>query len=464
MVQTLAVVWSKETPSSPSLFANLKEGGISAKVTLPRFPGNASVSCRFFQVIIITISSNYTGAVKPPQRFTTQDMMTYEEAHKSSFPAAYVAFQFGGNDFDKNQEFVIGNGVQSSDKERSKRSGGDQFYYNKPLQLNTNYRVFHRAFVSETVYVSGNFVAIDTRGKPTNKDLPKTTITAIGELVVLTCEVSGETKASVTWTKDGVTSIPRAQFENNIKILIIKDVVPGDSGVYECKAINMLGESRTATTVIVAVPPRIIGEFSPSSVICEKQSPCFLSCQAASHIPLNYSWTKDGQFPTGDNIKYMNNSLIVTPQVGEDYGEYVCHVANAFGSILYEITLLDSEDTENILLAIVIALSCIVFVLLVIICGLIWQRRGAVPNKRIQSKEKIDFDGVKSLPDQQSSDDQASDPGTYMELKSRPSNQESHVPSMYQSLQEKLENPGYYNMVLPEENGGKQNEEVYEEI
>ena len=76
-------------------------------------------------------------------------MMTYEEAHKSSFPAAYVAFQFGGNDFDKNQEFVIGNGVQSSDKERSKRSGGDQFYYNKPLQLNTNYRVFLRAFVSE---------------------------------------------------------------------------------------------------------------------------------------------------------------------------------------------------------------------------------------------------------------------------------------------------------------------------
>ena len=89
-------------------------------------------------------------------------------------------------------------------------------------------------------------------GKPTIKDLPKTTITEIGELVVLTCEVSGETKASVTWTRDRVTSIPRAQFENNYKILVIKDVVPGDSGVYECKAINMFGESRTATTVIVA--------------------------------------------------------------------------------------------------------------------------------------------------------------------------------------------------------------------
>ena len=51
-----------------------------------------------------------------------------------------------------------------------------------------------------------------------------------------------------------------------------------------------------------------------------------------------------------------------------------------------------------------------------------------------------------------------------MELKPRPSNQECHVPTEYQSLQEELEKPGYYNMVLQKENGGKQNEEVYEEL
>ena len=55
---------------------------------------------------------------------------------------------------------------------------------------------------------------------------------------MLTCEVSGDANASVTWTKDGLSSIARAQFENNEKILIIRDVVPGDSGVYECKAMN----------------------------------------------------------------------------------------------------------------------------------------------------------------------------------------------------------------------------------
>ena len=109
-------------------------------------------------------------------------------------------------------------------------------------------------------------------------------------------------------------------------------------------------------------------------------------------------------------------------------------------------------------------LSCIVVVLLIIICGLIWQRRRAVPNKRTQSEEKADFDGVKSSPDQQRRDQRASDPDLYTELKLRPSNQESHIPTEYQSLQEEPENPGYYNVVFQKENGEKQNEEVYVEL
>ena len=95
------------------------------------------------------------------------------------------------------------------------------------------------------------------------------------------------------------------------------------------------------------VPPRIIEEFSPSSVICEKQSPCFLTCQATSYIPFNYSWTKDGQVPTGDGIKLMNNSIIVTPRDGKDYGEYVCHATNSFGSTEYKITLLSPRDNQD---------------------------------------------------------------------------------------------------------------------
>ncbi|XP_022783237.1 uncharacterized protein LOC111324018 [Stylophora pistillata] len=215
------------------------------------------------------------------------------------------------------------------------------------------------------------------------------------------------------------------------------------------------------------VPPRIIEELSPSLVMCQKQTPCLLSCRATSYIPLNFSWTKDGQVPTGDNMKLLNNSIIVTPRDGRDYGDYVCHASNSLGSTAYKITLLapkDNQDKQSIFFASVIALSCIVVVLLIIICGLIWQWRRAVHYKRIPNKEKVDFDGVKSSPDQQSRDKQASDRSTYMELKPRPSTQESRVPTEYQSLQEKPENRGYYNVVLRKENGWKRNEEVHEKI
>lgn len=89
-------------------------------------------------------------------------------------------------------------------------------------------------------------------GKPSIKDLPEKTILAVDDLAILTCEVSGDPEPSVTWSKDGDTNIPRAQFRNDGRILAIKDVLPIDSGVYECKASNKLGESRSSTLVVVA--------------------------------------------------------------------------------------------------------------------------------------------------------------------------------------------------------------------
>lgn len=88
--------------------------------------------------------------------------------------------------------------------------------------------------------------------KPAVKKLSEKSILSVGELVLLTCEVTGDPEPSVTWTKNGNSTIPRAQFKNDRRILVIKDVLPRDSGVYECKASNKFGESRSSTTVIVA--------------------------------------------------------------------------------------------------------------------------------------------------------------------------------------------------------------------
>ena len=95
------------------------------------------------------------------------------------------------------------------------------------------------------------------------------------------------------------------------------------------------------------MPPSIIKGVSPSSVICEKQTLCSLSCHGTSYSPFNYSWTKGGQVPVGDNIKIMNNSIIVTPRDTQDYGVYVCHATNSFGSTAYKITLVALKDDDG---------------------------------------------------------------------------------------------------------------------
>ena len=71
-------------------------------------------------------------------------------------------------------------------------------------------------------------------------------------MAVLTCEATGDPKPSVTWSKDGNTSIPQAQFRNDDHILVIQAVAPSDGGIYECRASNIFGQRRTATAVVIA--------------------------------------------------------------------------------------------------------------------------------------------------------------------------------------------------------------------
>ena len=97
-----------------------------------------------------------------------------------------------------------------------------------------------------------------------------------------------------------------------------------------------------------AVPPSIIEDVSPSSVICEMQNLCSLSCHATSVSPFNYSWTKNGQVPVSDDIKIMSNIIVLTPRDAEDYGVYVCHATNRFDSTAYEIAVSECQKGEFI--------------------------------------------------------------------------------------------------------------------
>ncbi len=121
--------------------------------------------------------------------------------------------------------------------------------------------------------------------------------------------------------------------------------------------------------------------------------------------------------------------------------------------------LTDVNSTFN---ATVIALSCFVFLSLVVNAVLIWRLRRAVSNNRTMTTDKtiIHDIGKPDLP----RDQHVSVPDSYMELRPRPSEGHSLSPPDFKSAHDTNKSPGYYNLGLNKGNDGNDNEETYEEI
>ena len=119
-------------------------------------------------------------------------------------------------------------------------------------------------------------------------------------------------------------------------------------------------------------------------------------------------------------------------------------------------------DVQSIFRVNDIIWSWIVFLLLVLIGVLIWRlRRAQASNRPATAKKATIRDTVQSVfPLEQ----HASEPGSYMELRPRPSEGQTRVLPEYQSLQGSHVNAGYYNVVPEGGNKRGSNEEIYEEI
>ena len=118
---------------------------------------------------------------------------------------------------------------------------------------------------------------------------------------------------------------------------------------------------------------------------------------------------------------------------------------NVFTGFCYFLT--DVKRTYN---ATVITLSCIVFVVLVVNGVLIWRLRRASPDNRATTTDKVNTGQPDSPRDQP-----VSEPGSYMELYPRLSEEQSRAPPEYQSLQDIDKNTEYYNVGLSKQGRGR---------
>ena len=138
------------------------------------------------------------------------------------------------------------------------------------------------------------------------------------------------------------------------------------------------------------------------------------------------------------------------------FNEKYCHVSVSNHLIFWFFF----PDAHNILRVAVIAFSCIVFVLLVVIGVLIWRIRRAEPNNSTKTTNKVI---TKDIGQPESPRAQhVSEPGVYMELGLRPT--EGQSPAEYQTLQGRHVTSGYNNVGFKGRRKKKEDEEVYEEV
>ena len=117
-------------------------------------------------------------------------------------------------------------------------------------------------------------------------------------------------------------------------------------------------------------------------------------------------------------------------------------------------------DGNSFLYATVITLSCMLFVLLVVIGVLVWRLRRALPNNASSTEERSITDDVGQGVSPR--DQHMSEQGSYLELRPRALEGQSPEPPEYKSLQSEDENTEYYNVGFNE--GKDDQEEIYHEI
>ena len=73
----------------------------------------------------------------------------------------------------------------------------------------------------------------------------------VGERLELTCNVTADPTAQITWTKNSLQIPPHVKLQNNNATLIIESSTVEDDGIYICTAANRQGRDVSSAKVTI---------------------------------------------------------------------------------------------------------------------------------------------------------------------------------------------------------------------
>ena len=158
------------------------------------------------------------------------------------------------------------------------------------------------------------------------------------------CNVTGYPVPVVTWRKlGGVLATERAVYgERSLSLVGARKT---DTGLYQCRAKNNLGESSALTTLVVWTQPKLILR-PPSRVYKKTGQNLLLNCKAT---PLaSVFWRRVRGDWIADRMKVKNGTLEISSLTQSDSGSYVCEARLLFYTIRATTTLRVGKCTYSV--------------------------------------------------------------------------------------------------------------------
>ncbi|XP_074487344.1 B-cell receptor CD22-like [Sebastes fasciatus] len=176
---------------------------------------------------------------------------------------------------------------------------------------------------------TSGFISINVKYGPKR---PSVSVSPSGEIVegssvTLTCSSDANPAANYTWYKEDI-NLPLLSEEHQ---LVFSPIQSSDSGQYNCRAKNQLGEKTTSRNISRDMkygPKRFSVSVSPSGEIVEGSS-VNLTCSSDANPAANYTWYKENQ----PLLQGPEGIYHLTSISSEDRGIYYCQADNQHGRI-----------------------------------------------------------------------------------------------------------------------------------
>jgi len=150
------------------------------------------------------------------------------------------------------------------------------------------------------------------------------------QTAILKCTADGNPRPKVAWSKLNSSLPVGRHVVKSSGALIVKDVRPGDDGVYSCRAENLLGQVNASAKLTVQFAPQL--SLSSNRKMAQETQNITIACSATGQPLPSITWSKAvGSLPE-NRTEVLDGTLTIHSVTRIDGGTYICKAGNLLGS------------------------------------------------------------------------------------------------------------------------------------